>query len=225
MLSCVIFDMDGVISDSEPLHHVAERKLLAPFGVRVTRNQLEKFTGMGTGAVLRQFIEMYHLPVTLPDLARQHAENLLHVFREEVRPIPHAIPLIQSLYATGIPLALGSSSSPSLIELILDKLKIKSYFKAIVSGHEVPQGKPHPDIFLEIANRLSVSPEECVVIEDSKNGVLAAKKAGMVCIGFKSPNSPNQDLSRADWIVDDLSVIRYDNLIELLKTSTRNEGL
>lgn len=214
MLSCVIFDMDGVISDSEPLHHQAERELLSPFGIQLTHDVLQSFTGMDTDAMLRHFIDAYHLSVRLEDLAVRHNRLLLRIFRERVRPIPNAVPLIRSLHESGLLLAVGSSSSPALIELVLDTLRIKSYFQAVVSGHDVDRGKPHPDIFLEIAAQLSLQPDRCVVIEDSKNGVEAAKRAGMCCVGFESPNSPNQDLSLADWIVDDLSLIRSDRLSE-----------
>jgi len=216
MLGCVIFDMDGVISDSEPLHHIAERKLLAQFDVTLSQDEIERFTGMGTTAMLQLFIDTYGIPAPIEDLTRQLSENLYHVFNEKVKPIPHAIPLIQSLYSQNITLAVGSSSSPQLINLVLDKLDLQSYFKSVVSGQEMTKSKPHPDIFLEIARRLKVSPQNCVVIEDSKNGVLAAKAAGMVCVGFESPNSPNQDLSKSDWIVDDLSLITADELVNLL---------
>ena len=216
MLSCVIFDMDGVISDSEPLHHIAERKLLEPFGVDLTQDELQSFTGMGTTDMLQHFLDTYQLSASLEDLTEQLTENLFQVFSEQVQPIPHAISLIQLLHAEGIPLAIGSSSSPQLINLVLDKLELPSCFKVVVSGHEVMRSKPHPDLFLEIADRLQVSPKDCVVIEDSKNGVLAAKAAGMVCVGFESPNSPNQDLSKSDWILDDLSLLTKDKLHNLL---------
>ncbi|NQT24105.1 HAD family phosphatase [candidate division KSB1 bacterium] len=218
MLSCVIFDMDGVISDSEPLHHIAERKLLAQFDVELAQDEIESFTGMSTNPMLQHLIDTYNISTPLENLARQLTENLHQVFSERIKPIPQAIPLIQSLNEQGIPLAVGSSSSPRLIDLVLDKLDIQVYFKAVVSGHEVSKSKPHQDIFLEIASRLHVSPQECVVIEDSKNGVLAAKEAGMVCVGFESPNSPNQDLSRADWIIDDLSLIKTIDLEKLLES-------
>ena len=126
MLSCVVFDMDGVISDSEPLHHIAERKLLAQFGVELNQDELESFTGMGTHAMLQHFISTYPVSAPIEDLVNQLAENLYRVFSEQVKPIPCAIDLIQSLRTGEIPLALGSSSSPQLINLVLDKLNIQS---------------------------------------------------------------------------------------------------
>ena len=214
MFQSVIFDMDGVISDSEPLHHVAERRLLAPYGIQISQAKLETFTGMGLHAMLDRFKEEFNIPDSVQALAAQHNQNLLEIFREQVTPIPHALDLIQTLFNAGLILAVGSSSNAKLIQLVLEKFEILPYFKTVVSGQDVPNGKPHPDIFLEVFRRLQINPQDCIVIEDSRNGVTAAKAAGMTCIGFTSPNSPNQDLSQADYLVSHLSEIS----MELLNT-------
>jgi HAD superfamily hydrolase (TIGR01509 family) len=216
---CVIFDMDGVVSDSEPLHHVAERQLMVPYGVHLSQEQLESHTGMGLTTMLERFRCEFRLDVPIHTLATQHNQNLVNLFREQVEPIPHALDLIRDLYRSNLALAVGSSSNRGLIELVLEKFEILHYFKAVVSGQDVPKGKPNPDIFLEIAGRLHLDPSACVVIEDSRNGVTAAKTAGMACIGFRSPNSPRQDLSAADWIVHDLSEISIKTIEEELNAS------
>jgi len=116
--------------------------------------------------------------------------------------------IISYLKNRKIKLALASSSSLYLINLILQKMHLKSIFDVVLSGEEVANGKPFPDIFIKTAELLNVQPDRCVVIEDSKNGVTAAKNAGMLCIGFKSPNSKNQDINRSDYIVADLIKIK-----------------
>jgi len=217
----VIFDMDGVISDSEPLHHEAERRLLAPFGVHLSRAQLESYTGMGLSAMLERFRSEFGLDVPAATLAARHHQALDDLFRERVEPIPHALDLIRNFHRSGLMLAVGSSSAMRLIQRVLEKFEIASYFNAVVSGQDVPNGKPHPDIFREAARRLGVGPGDCVVIEDSRNGVTAAVAAGMACIGFRSPNSPNQDLSAADRIVPDLSEITVESLHTLFSAKRK----
>jgi HAD superfamily hydrolase (TIGR01509 family) len=132
-----------------------------------------------------------------------HQENVFAVIsaHTNLQPISHVERLIRELVEQRVPIAVASSSSPALIEMILTKSNLKSYFSVIVSGEEVSQGKPAPDIFLHAAKELGVSPSVCLVIEDSHHGVKAAKSAGMRCIGYQNLNSGKQDLSCADHIV------------------------
>ena len=101
-------------------------------------------------------------------------------------------------------MAIASSSSPELIREVIRRLGIAKYFRELVSGDEVARPKPNPDVYLTAAKKIGADPSECVVLEDSHNGVLAAKSAGMFCIGFRSPHSGNQDLSTADIIVNSI---------------------
>jgi HAD superfamily hydrolase (TIGR01509 family) len=127
---------------------------------------------------------------------------------EHLRPIDNALELIGFLKKAGFRLALATSSYTEYAQLVLEKLGIDSVFDKMVTGNDVSKGKPDPEIFLKAAEQLGVLPEECMVIEDSGFGVQAAKKAGMFCFGFRSPNSMNQDLSMADRIVDDIGEVR-----------------
>jgi len=119
--------------------------------------------------------------------------------------IPGVRPLLEELDQMGTLMAVASSSSREIVELILSKLAIRHFFTATVSGKDASQGKPAPDIFLKAAAALGVEPGKCVVIEDSPPGVDGAKKAGMTCIGFANPNSGEQDLTSADLILKDFS--------------------
>jgi HAD superfamily hydrolase (TIGR01509 family) len=110
--------------------------------------------------------------------------------------------LLNRLKSENATLAIASSSIKNNIDLILQKLNLVSFFDLVVSGEEVPKGKPEPDIFLKVSNHFSRQPQDCVVIEDSTNGVLAAKAAGMVCLAYYNPHSGKQDLSKADLIFD-----------------------
>ena len=207
-IQAVLFDMDGVLVDSEFLHIKAEKLTLAPYGIELSKEEINNFMGMGVKMMLRSLIEKYSLPITEETLFRIHEKNLSDSFREELEIMPGAIEIINDLKNRKIKLALASSSSLYLINLVLKIIHLESVFDVVISGEEVINGKPFPDIFRKTAELLNIQLDRCVVIEDSKNGVTAAKSAGMICIGFRSPNSKNQDISQADYIVDDLTKIK-----------------
>ena len=217
MLKSVIFDMDGVIVDSEPLHIMAERDTLEPYGVEITDEELQSYMGRTPKILLENIIQKYHLSVSIEEIYYLHRKTLLNYYREEVIPIPGALDLIHCLYRSGIDLALASSSDVELIESVLDKFSLNSFFKVVVSGEHVACAKPCPDIFLEVLKQLKCQAQECVVIEDSRAGVQAAKAAMIPCVGFRSPNSKNQDLQEAQLIVNDLHCLEIGHFKNLVK--------
>jgi HAD superfamily hydrolase (TIGR01509 family) len=121
--------------------------------------------------------------------------------------MPSVVDLIQHLFEKKIPLALASSSCRDVIEIILQKTGLKKYFDVVVDSQMAGSSKPEPDIFLLAAKKLKKEPKYCLVIEDSTNGINAAKSAGMDCIAFAGPGSENQNQSAADWIIKDFSEI------------------
>lgn len=162
-------------------------------------------TNIGTFTMLKK---KYQFPYTIEELIAYHGEIVWDTFTNlESEPIAGIRELLSALKENKIPIAVASSSPKKIINVILNKFQLEDYFKFIVSGEEVSHGKPAPDIFLETAKRLTIAPADCVVIEDSKNGSIAAKKAGMKCIGFQNLNSGNQDLTSADLIVDAIAQI------------------
>lgn len=201
-MKAVIFDMDGVIIDSEPVYNGIHEKMLRDFGVKEILDVPEDYTGMTNSAVFKIVREKYNLKHTVEEISAYQLKVILEEFsRLEDEPIDGIRDLLALLKEQQIKTAIASSSARKLIETVVKKFNIMAFFDVIVSGEEVPAGKPAPDVFLEAARQLHVSPEDCLVIEDSKNGTIAAKAAGMSCIGFKNPNSGNQDLSRADNVV------------------------
>jgi len=210
----IIFDIDGVIIDSEPIHHRAERILLSNYGVTITNEALHAFAGKDASQLLKGFINQYQLPVEFSSFYQQHQTNLERVFQTSKIPGTNAIPLIHEIHRRNIPLALASSSHRKLIQLVLDRLKLSTFFQVIIGGDEVERGKPFPDIYIETARRLNKAPGLCIAIEDSKNGVQSAKDAGCFCVGYVNPNSGKQDLRRADKIIDHFSNINPEDLLE-----------
>jgi HAD superfamily hydrolase (TIGR01509 family) len=218
MIKAFIFDMDGVIIDSEPVHLMIEQKLCKEYGVNLTEEEHSTYIGTNSYYMWDCIKKIHNLPQSIEELVEiNRAAYFNHLKSDKnLAPIEQVDKLIMDLHERGIKLALASSSPMNVIEAVVDAFKLRDYFHIMISGDEVENSKPEPDIFLCAADRLSVTPEECVVIEDSTNGVIAAKKAGMCCIGYKNLNSANQDISLADYVFDSFQLVRetIDNIIK-----------
>ncbi len=212
-MDAVIFDMDGVISDTERLHGIAESEMLAGYGIRVTVQEMsDRFAGVPEKNVWEILFREHGIaPPPQKTLADTKFALLSTISMNNVQAIPGSIELIKELKDARIPCGIASSSRHEFIDIVTNELKIRDWFNVICSGTEVKNGKPAPDIFLFTAKKLKVAPNQCIVIEDASSGVTAAKAAGMMCIGFK-PASSGQDLSMADVVVTDLREINLDRL-------------
>jgi HAD superfamily hydrolase (TIGR01509 family) len=215
MIRAVIFDMDGVIVDSEPAHIEAEKQIMMQHGVEVTAEDLRPYTGTTAEFEFTDLISKHHLRTTPGQLINEKDVILFELLEKETQPTKGVIALIKDLKQHGLKLGIASSGRAKLVFYFLRKLKIEHLFDAVVCAEDITHSKPHPEIFLKAAERLREEPEKCLVIEDSKLGVEAAKSAGMRCIGFRNPNSGNQDLSKADVIVDDFAKLETQRLKSL----------
>lgn len=213
MVKAVIFDMDGVIIDSEPIHLYVDELVLSTIGINVTPEYLEKYVGMTNPEMWRAIIQEHRLNQTVDELIEHQLSTKVKILNEaKIEPINGIPCLIESLSDKCIPLGIASSSPREFIEIVLAKFNIREAFDSIVSGEEVENGKPAPDVYIEASRIIGVPTEECVAIEDSRNGVLAAKSAGMKCIGYQNPNSGKQDLTSADRIVASIHEITFELL-------------
>lgn len=204
-MKAVIFDMDGVIIDSEPIHFEVDIQTMKDFGCSISKEELNKYVGTTNEYMFTDIKNKYKLDKSVEEIINYRCELVKRkVIESDLVAIEGIIDLLKNIKSKNIPAAIASSSPRDFIEVVVSKFGIEDYFSCILSGEEVENGKPAPDIYVETAKKLGISPEECVVIEDSKNGVLAAKKAGMKCIGFKNVNSGEQDLSKADFIVNSI---------------------
>ena len=204
-MKAVIFDMDGVIIDSEPIHFEVDMQTMKDFGCSISKEELNKYVGTTNEYMWTDIKNKYKLDQSVEEIINYRSEMVKRkVIESDLIPIEGIADLLKELKVKNIPAAIASSSPRDFIEVVVSKFQLEDYFSCILSGEEVENGKPAPDIYVETAKKLGISPEECIVIEDSKNGVLAAKKAGMKCIGFKNINSGDQDLSKADCIVSSI---------------------
>ncbi len=187
----VIFDMDGVISDTQELHAEVESALLNEYGIVMTPEEIAReYAGVSDRAMFRELFERYTvLTGSVEDVVRTKWERMHQAKDGRMVPIPNAISLIQDLKREGFKLAVASASPKAFIDEVLRTLRISAYFDAVVSAEEVAKGKPAPDIFLLAATLLGVAPHEVVVIEDGRSGMIGARAAGMACIGLVSSGS------------------------------------
>ncbi|RUT35718.1 HAD family phosphatase [Paenibacillus zeisoli] len=208
-IEAVIFDMDGVLVDSEPIYFDIERASFAHFGAYPDEAEHHGYVGVTLETMWQRVLDKHQLEFTLEQVLTYHKDNVMTIMRNhsELKPMPHLESWLDWLADKQVPVAVASSSPKVLIELIMDKTGLGRYFNVRVSGEEVANGKPSPDIFLHAANLLGVNPSKCLVIEDSRNGVKAANSAGMRCIGYNNPGSGSQNLSLAD-----LQISGYEQL-------------
>jgi HAD superfamily hydrolase (TIGR01509 family) len=211
-MKALLFDMDGVLVDSEPMHTAVALKILASYGVHLTLKDLDRFAGTTMHYIFSTMKQEYQLTVAPETLIQQQLDHILDIVMKEPQKLIDGIPEILSyLKGNDFPTAIASSSPKRLVNAVVDRLGIKNYFEFLLSGEDVTHSKPAPEIYLLAAKRLGIAPKDCVVIEDSKNGTIAAKDAGMFCIGFKNLHSGDQDLSRADIIVPTLVGLDMNN--------------
>lgn len=222
MLKAVLFDMDGVIVDSEPLHAEAVILTLKEFNLDVDEDYFSQFIGSTNLYMWEVIIKEYNLNATVDQLLGIQAVKKRELInRDGHKEILGIKALIKNLKDNGVKLAVASSSPMIYIKEVVTKLGIIDYFDALVSGEEVPNPKPAPDVFLKAASVLGVNPVECIVIEDSKNGVNAAKNADMACVGFINPNSGNQDLSNASILVEGFEEVDYEFIQTVYKRKNK----
>ena len=200
----ILFDMDGVLMDSEPFHLRATQHALGVRAASFTERDNLAFVGSTDPEVFRVLRILFDLEPSIPELVARKREHLIALIRAEGRPLPGVPEVPLRLRESGLRLGLVSASARPVIDAILEAVELRSAFDTVVSGDEVARGKPAPDGFLMAARRLGVEPEQCVVVEDSRNGVLAGKAAGMRVVAVPGPAGVGQDFSPADLILSGL---------------------
>jgi HAD superfamily hydrolase (TIGR01509 family) len=216
VIEAVLFDMDGVLVDSEPLHLEAARRLLATYGVSYSQEDNAEFIGFTDLEIFTILKARHGLAPSTGELARQFAAELIALLTLKAVPMPGVPAVLVWLRQAGYRLALASSSTPEVIAATLRALRIDEHFSTVVSSVEVGRGKPAPDVFLAAASRLGLPPTRCLVVEDSRNGVLAAKRAGMACVAVPCAATRHQSFVEADQVLGSL-----EELVPLLPGGLR----
>ena len=217
MIQTVIFDMDGVIVDTEPVHHFAYYQHFKELNIEVTDEMYRSFTGNSTRNIFQKLKAQFDLLEDVEDLIlrKRHLFNEAFDLKEDLYLIEGVEDLIKDLHANGIQLIVASSASKVTIDRVFKRFHLHQYFTHIVSGEDFPKSKPHPAIF-EHAASLSIAPKEnCIVIEDSTNGIHAAVAAGIFCVGYDSFHSKDQDLSKANIVIQHFNELNFEKVSKL----------
>ncbi|MFT3796050.1 HAD family hydrolase [Flavobacterium sp.] len=218
MIKTVIFDMDGVIVDTEPVHHYAYHEHFKALNIEVSPEMYHSFTGNSTRNIYQRLKEQFALEEEVEKLVDIKRSLFNEAFdkKEDLFLLDGVEDLIKDLHQNGVQLILASSSAKVTIDRIFKRFNLYPYFTDIVSGEDFPKSKPHPAIFLHAASLSKAPKSECIVIEDSTNGIKAAKAAGLYCIGYDSFHSKLQDYSEADLVIRHFNELSYGKIKDLI---------
>lgn len=211
-ISAVIFDMDGVLTDSEPLINAAAIEMFREKGLVVQPADFLPFVGTGEDRYIGGVAELYKFPLNLPEAKRRTYEIYLDLVPTRLEAFPGAQKLVHACRASRLLLAVASSADEIKIVANLRKIGLPpEFWDAIVTGDDVPRKKPAPDIFLAAARKLNAPPAGCAVVEDAINGVQAAKAAGMRCVAV-AQTFPTDKLREADLIQPSIAQVTVQDL-------------
>jgi len=215
MIKAVIFDLDGVLIDSEKLKAEAWEKILEGYGIRNAGEWYKNNIGTTRINLCKKIIEKFSLPVTPEEFAEKKIKTYSGIIQDRTEPIADAVDFLK-LIRDKFKIGLAAATNLKILEKQLKKIGIYDYFDVITSGEdEVKNNKPNPEIYIITAKKLGVRPDECVAIEDSYTGVESAKNAGMRCVAVPNDYTKKQDFSKADIIVRSLSEFSVEQIHNL----------
>ncbi|MEM1001542.1 MAG: HAD-IA family hydrolase [Bacteroidota bacterium] len=219
MYKVAIFDMDGVIVDTEPLHYKAYHLMFKEVGIEVSPELYESFTGQSTLNICKRIVDHFNL-VMMPDqLVRIKRNHFIELFNSdsELSLIDGVLERIKDFYDHRMMLIVASSASMDNINRIFKRFDLDQYFSYKFSGADIPKSKPHPEIFEKAAQASGYNKSECFVIEDSTNGIKASHAAGIYCFAYKSEHSTGQDYSLANVVIKSFEEIAFHKLYQFKK--------
>jgi beta-phosphoglucomutase len=200
----VLFDMDGVLVDSYHAHYQSWLEMAEAEGLSFPEDDFKRTFGCTSRETIAKY---WGRDLSDADIAAMDARKeagFRRIIETEFPAMPGAVELLESLHNDGFRLAVGSSAPPANVDMVLDRMHIRRWFDAVVTGRDVVRGKPDPQVFLTAAERLGVPPIRCAVIEDAPVGIAAANSAGMTSVGFASTGRSREVLAEAAFVVDSL---------------------
>ena len=205
----VIFDLDGVLADSEPWWNQIDAKLLAEYGVSYRGEYHRNVLGVSYRLAVEFYKNAFHISASVEELMRRRGEIASDFFANRVGLFPSAETTLEQLHEMKLHLAVATSSVSASACPFLDRTGIRSLFSVIVTGDQIQRGKPHPDIYLRTAKKLKIAPEACFVIEDALAGVAAAKAANMRVAAIPDTRfvDPREYEKTADYVLESLSEV------------------
>ncbi len=213
MKKAVIFDMDGIIIDSEPLWEKAEIMLINQKGITYSSSYREKIVGLNQNDSVKLLKKTFNLKSSIESIYEERINILLNIYKEKLTLVPGIHKLLEEVKSHNLTIGLASGSPMKVIEFVLDRFKIKHYFSAVVSADCTEKGKPAPDSYLKAASITKTRPPDCVGIEDSINGVKSVKNAGMFCIAVPHPDLDINKYEEADLIFQKVSEININSIL------------
>ncbi len=204
MIKAVIFDMDGVIVDSEPIMDIVLTLFFKDMNIEFDIDIAKEYRGGSSEAFWGELKRVYSLPRSVDYYVEERLKRTIDYYRQNgVKLIENVIDLIEELRTLNLKIALATSAAHERMKVTMELLNLEKYFDVVVTSRFIKKAKPDPEIFLYACDSLNTEPQNCLVIEDSRNGITAAKKAGMNCIGFDKTGE--QDLTIADLVIHDFS--------------------
>lgn len=215
-LTTVIFDMDGLLIDSEPLWDEAATEIFMGYGIKLTPQQYATTTGLRTKEFISWWFDYFKIPLTDAELIEKEiTEKVIELVLKKGKPMPGLSHIFNFFIESNFKIGLASSSPLNLIDVAINLLQIRNHLHAISSAASLQYGKPHPEVYLNCAKELNSAPTECICFEDSFNGIIAAKAARMKCVVVPAPRSAKE----LKWNAADLKISSLQNFNQLLLQS------
>lgn len=212
----IIFDMDGVIVDSEPHWHRAENEFIRGLVPSWGPEDHKRLLGMSVDSCFKLISKEYGVALSRDEFVNYFSQQAAEIYGKHVELVEGCVSCLARFRAAGCMIGLCSSSQNAWIELVIKRFGLNEYFDAFVGAESISgEAKPAPDLYLCIAEQLNVAPANCIAIEDSPKGVASAKAAGMRCVGFRNGSNDDVDLSEADTVYRGFDEITIENLRSL----------
>lgn len=208
MIKAVLFDMDGLMIDSEPLHYQAFNTIFQKYGKFLSKEENDqRYIGITDTDAAEDMVQRFGLPISANQLVQEVQDKYKKIIVHGIPGQPGLLELLKDLKDHGYQTSIASGSTIEEIEMVIKGLGIGGYMDSYTSAYEVDKGKPAPDVFLKAAERLEVRPEECLVLEDAPSGILAAKLAGMLRYAIPTEQTKDKDFSQANRVLGSLSEV------------------